>query len=149
MANGTGSAYHRDLLIDGTKDDDQEASRTPSRRRALFGTPTERRQAPHRGPMERHHHHRPLPEQPIELRAIAEFVENSIDANARNVTIVRGREQGEHYLRVVDDGEGIRLNRDGVPDFDYVATHICDSIKRTLSARVPATTFRASSASAC
>ena len=66
------------------------------------------------------------------LKAIAEFVENSIDANASNVTIVRGREQGEHYLRVVDDGEGIRLNRDGVPDFDYVATHICDSIKRTL-----------------
>ena len=66
------------------------------------------------------------------LKAIAEFVENSIDANARNVTIVRGREQGEHYLRVVDDGEGIRLNQDGVPDFDYVATHICDSIKRTL-----------------
>ena len=66
------------------------------------------------------------------LKAIAEFVENSIDANAKNVTIVRGREQGEHYLRVVDDGEGIRLNREGVPDFAYVATHICDSIKRTL-----------------
>ena len=66
------------------------------------------------------------------LKAIAEFVENSIDANASTVTIVRGREQGEHYLRVVDDGEGIRLNRDGVPDFAYVATHICDSIKRTL-----------------
>ena len=66
------------------------------------------------------------------LKAIAEFVENSIDANASNVTIVRGREQGEHYLRVVDDGEGIRLNPDGVPDFAYVATHICDSIKRTL-----------------
>ena len=66
------------------------------------------------------------------LKAIAEFVENSIDANAKNVTIVRGREQGEHYLRVVDDGEGIRLNQEGVPDFAYVATHICDSIKRTL-----------------
>ena len=66
------------------------------------------------------------------LKAIAEFVENSIDANAKNVTIVRGREQGEHYLRVVDDGEGIRLNAEGVPDFAYVATHICDSIKRTL-----------------
>ena len=66
------------------------------------------------------------------LKAIAEFVENSIDANASTVTIVRGREQGEHYLRVVDDGEGIRLNPEGVPDFDYVATHICDSIKRTL-----------------
>ena len=66
------------------------------------------------------------------LKAIAEFIENSIDANAKNVTIVRGREQGEHYLRVVDDGDGIRLNSDGVPDFAYVATHICDSIKRTL-----------------
>ena len=66
------------------------------------------------------------------LKAIAEFVENSIDARARNITIVRGREQGEPYLRVVDDGEGIRLNDAGVPDFDYVATHVCDSIKRRL-----------------
>ena len=69
------------------------------------------------------------------LKAIAEFVENSIDARARNVTIIRGREQGEPYLRVVDDGEGIRLNDAGVPDFDYVATHVCDSIKRRLKAR--------------
>ena len=69
------------------------------------------------------------------LKAIAEFVENSIDARARNITIVRGREQGEPYLRVVDDGEGIRLNDAGVPDFDYVATHVCDSIKRRLKAR--------------
>ncbi|MDE0228716.1 MAG: ATP-binding protein [Spirochaetaceae bacterium] len=69
------------------------------------------------------------------LKAIAEFVENSIDARARNITIIRGREQGEPYLRVVDDGEGIRLNDDGVPDFDYVATHVCDSIKRRLKER--------------
>ena len=69
------------------------------------------------------------------LKAIAEFVENSIDARARNITIVRGREQGEPYLRVVDDGEGIRLNDAGVPDFDYVATHVCDSIKRRLKAQ--------------
>ena len=68
------------------------------------------------------------------LKAIAEFVENSIDARARNITIVRGREQGEPYLRVVDDGEGVRLNDAGVPDFDYVATHVCDSIKRRLKA---------------
>ena len=66
------------------------------------------------------------------LKAIAEFVENSIDAKARNITIIRGKEQGETYLRVVDDGEGIRLNDAGVPDFDYVATHVCDSIKRKL-----------------
>ena len=70
------------------------------------------------------------------LKAIAEFVENAIDANARNVTIVHGRDQGEHHLPVVDDGEGIRLNRDGVPDFDYVATHICDSIKRQGAANI-------------
>ena len=69
------------------------------------------------------------------LKAIAEFVENSIDARAKNVTVIRGREQGEPYLRVVDDGEGIRLNDAGAPDFDYVATHVCDSIKRRLKAR--------------
>ena len=66
------------------------------------------------------------------LKAIAEFVENSIDARAKNITIVRGNEGGEPFLRVVDDGEGIRLNAAGAPDFDYVATHVCDSIKRTL-----------------
>ena len=69
------------------------------------------------------------------LKAIAEFVENSIDAGAKNVTVIRGREQGEPYLRVVDDGEGIRLNDAGAPDFDYVATHVCDSIKRRLKER--------------
>ena len=36
---------------------------------------------------------------------------------------------------MVDDGEGIRLNDAGVPDFDFVATHVCDSIKRRLKAR--------------
>ena len=64
------------------------------------------------------------------LKAIAEFVENSIDAMATNISIVRGRERGEPYLRITDDGEGIPCNDDGEPDFQYVATHICDSIKR-------------------
>ena len=66
------------------------------------------------------------------LKAIAEFVENSIDAKARQITIVRGRERGEHYIRITDDGEGIPRNEMGLPDFTYVATHICDSIKRQL-----------------
>jgi hypothetical protein len=66
------------------------------------------------------------------LKAIAEFVENSIDARARNITIIRGKEKGELYLKVIDDGEGIPLNKSGLPDFKYVATHICDSIKRRL-----------------
>ena len=66
------------------------------------------------------------------LKAIAEFVENSIDAHARNVTIVRGKEKGQHYLKITDDGNGIPCADDGQPDFKYVATHICDSIKRRL-----------------
>ena len=69
------------------------------------------------------------------LKAIAEFVENSIDARARHITIVRGRERGELYLKVIDDGEGIPLNEDGLPNFRYVATHICDSLKKRLKER--------------
>ncbi len=66
------------------------------------------------------------------LKAVAEFVENSIDARARNITITRGRHQGEPYLRITDDGEGVPRDRSGAPNFKYVATHICDSIKRKL-----------------
>ena len=66
------------------------------------------------------------------LKAVAELVENSIDARAKTVVITRGKDRGQHYLRVKDDGEGIRRNADGEPDFQYVATHVCDSIKRRL-----------------
>jgi len=66
------------------------------------------------------------------LKAIAELVENSIDARAKTIVITRGKDKGQHYLRVKDDGEGVRRNADGAPDFHYVATHVCDSIKRQL-----------------
>ena len=69
------------------------------------------------------------------LKAVAEFVENSIDAGAQRIRIVRGKEQGEHYLIVSDDGKGVPKNDAGVPDFKYVATHLCDSIKRRLKAQ--------------
>ncbi len=59
------------------------------------------------------------------LKAVSEFVENSIDAGAKNVTIVRGKQKNDHYIKVIDDGSGIE-------DFRYVATHIGDSIKREL-----------------
>jgi hypothetical protein len=68
------------------------------------------------------------------LKAVAEFVENSIDAAARSITITRGRERGEHYLEIVDDGRGVPRDGEGAPDFRYVATHICDSLKRRLKA---------------
>src|ERR1700731_27184 len=41
------------------------------------------------------------------LKAIAELVENSIDAHARKITITRGREHGEHYLAIRDAGIGL------------------------------------------
>ncbi|MFO7848900.1 MAG: ATP-binding protein, partial [Spirochaetia bacterium] len=59
------------------------------------------------------------------LKAIAEFVENSIDAHATEVTLIRGKEKGKYYLKVIDNGQGI-------DDFKYVATHVADSIKRKL-----------------
>ena len=64
------------------------------------------------------------------LKAVAEFVENSIDARARQIVIVRGKKKGAFYLKVSDDGEGIPGDDQGLPDFRRVATHICDSIKR-------------------
>jgi hypothetical protein len=69
------------------------------------------------------------------LKAVAEFVENSIDAHAKHVTIIRGRSGGQSYLRVIDDGDGVPLDDDGKPNFRYVATHICDSIKRQMKAQ--------------
>ena len=68
-------------------------------------------------------------------KAVAELVENSIDAGATRISITRGRRRGRVFLRVSDDGRGVPLNAEGVPDFDYVATHVCDSLKRRLDQR--------------
>jgi nitrate/nitrite-specific signal transduction histidine kinase len=62
-------------------------------------------------------HHRVSQSNP--LKAIAEFVENSIDAHAKTVAITRGREHGEHYLTVKDDGDGVPRDPNGLPDFKY------------------------------
>lgn len=64
------------------------------------------------------------------LKALAEFVENSIDAGAKNIIITRGKEKGQSFISVSDDGNGIPRNKEGIPDFHYVATHICDSMKK-------------------
>lgn len=66
------------------------------------------------------------------LKAVAEFVENSIDAGAKKVKIFRGKQNGQPYLKIIDDGEGIPRDEQGLPNFKFVATHICDSIKRQL-----------------
>ena len=69
------------------------------------------------------------------LKAVAEFVENSIDAGAKHVKILRGKQKRQSYLKIVDDGDGIPRDKQGMPNFKYVATHICDSIKRQLKAK--------------
>ena len=82
------------------------------------------------------------------LKAIAEFVENSIDAHAKTIDITRGREHGAHYL--VDQGRWrwrAPRRATGCPNFKYVATHICDSIKRRLKSRRLGRGCRESSAS--
>ena len=66
------------------------------------------------------------------LKAVAELVENSIDARATIVSIIRGRSEGNNYLEIRDDGQGIPRDAQGRPNFRYVATHICDSVKRRL-----------------
>ena len=54
------------------------------------------------------------------LKAVAEFVENSIDARAGHIVITRGKRKGEFYLKVSDDGEGIPKDEQGMPDFRHV-----------------------------
>jgi hypothetical protein len=68
------------------------------------------------------------------LKAICELTENAIDAGARHVRIVRRRSKGQLYLELEDDGRGVAADESGLPDFQRIATHLCDSMKRHLSA---------------
>jgi len=66
------------------------------------------------------------------LKAICELTENAIDAGARGVRIIRRRRGGEAYLEFEDDGRGVAADATGRPDFERIATHLCDSMKRRL-----------------
>lgn len=71
--------------------------------------------------------------QPDPRKALAELVQNSLDADAGRIRIVRVRERGQACLRVMDDGAGVipEMNR---PDaLRYIATHIGHSRKQHLS----------------
>lgn len=68
------------------------------------------------------------------LKAICELTENAIDAGARSVRIVRRRRRGEILLEFEDDGRGVAPDAAGRPDFERIATHLCDSMKRRLDA---------------
>ncbi len=69
------------------------------------------------------------------LKAICELVENAIDAGAKSVRIIRRRLRGQTFLAVEDDGKGVASGETGLPDFERIATHLCDSMKRRLDAR--------------
>jgi len=69
------------------------------------------------------------------LKAVCEIVENAIDAQAEHIDIVRRRTKNQILLEIYDDGNGVLLNDNGLPDYEHIATHICDSMKRHLSRR--------------
>jgi hypothetical protein len=66
-------------------------------------------------------------------KALAELVQNSLDAAARTVTITRVRERGAGTLHVLDDGEGIIPELPRPEALAYIATHIGHSRKRNLT----------------
>lgn len=66
-------------------------------------------------------------------KALAELVQNSLDAGARNVVVTRRRGAGAPHLRIADDGEGVLPDLPRPEALKYVATHIGHSRKRNLS----------------
>lgn len=68
-------------------------------------------------------------------KAVAELIQNAIDANARTIAIERRRRGRRPVLVIRDDGEGIRPQEDRETALRYIATHIGRSHKRNLSAR--------------
>ena len=66
-------------------------------------------------------------------KAMAELVQNAIDAGARTITLERRRRGRRASLMVRDDGEGIRPTEEREAALRYLATHIGRSHKRNLS----------------
>jgi hypothetical protein len=71
--------------------------------------------------------------QPDPRKALAELVQNSLDAGAHRIQVTRVRERGQPCLRIRDDGEGVIPELDRPDALRYIATHIGHSRKRSLS----------------
>lgn len=71
--------------------------------------------------------------QPDPRKALAELVQNSLDAGARTIRVTRVREKGIAQLRIHDDGEGVIPEMDRPEALAYLATHVGHSRKRHLS----------------
>ena len=71
--------------------------------------------------------------QPDPRKALAELVQNSLDAGARHVHITRVREKKMTCLKILDDGEGVIPELTRAEALRYIATNIGHSRKRDLS----------------
>ena len=71
--------------------------------------------------------------QPDPRKALAELVQNSLDAGARSIRVTRLREKGVPCLKILDDGEGVIPEMDRPDALRYIATHIGHSRKQSLS----------------
>jgi hypothetical protein len=71
--------------------------------------------------------------QPDPRKALAELVQNSLDAGAREIRVVRRREKGRACLLIWDDGEGVIPELDRPEALRHIATHIGHSRKRSLT----------------
>src|SRR5215813_4766654 len=68
-------------------------------------------------------------------KAVAELVQNAIDAKARTILVERRRLRGAAALRIRDDGEGVLPELGREEALRHIATHIGYSHKRKLSPR--------------
>jgi hypothetical protein len=66
-------------------------------------------------------------------KALAELVQDSLDAGAGRVQIIRARERGVTTLHVIDDGSGVLPEMTREEGLGYIATHIGHSRKRNLT----------------
>ena len=66
-------------------------------------------------------------------KALAELVQNSLDAGAARIQIIRARERGLTALHVLDDGGGVLPDLPRGEALSYIATHIGHSRKRNLT----------------
>jgi hypothetical protein len=71
--------------------------------------------------------------QPDPRKALAELVQNSLDAGAASVRITRTHEESSTCLKIFDDGGGVIPEMERREALQYVATHIGHSRKRHLS----------------
>ena len=71
--------------------------------------------------------------QPDPRKALAELVQNSLDAGSRSIRITRLRRGGVAELRILDDGEGVIPELAREEALAYLATHIGHSRKRELT----------------